>query len=46
MWHVGGRDHDLLFDSGIGLISLKRHVALIAQAFTGFVRLTPIRLKL
>ena len=33
MWHVRGRDHDLLFDSGMGLISLKCHVALIAQAF-------------
>ena len=28
IWHVRGRDRDLLLDSGMGLASLKRHVAL------------------
>ncbi|MFO1090946.1 MAG: MBL fold metallo-hydrolase [Hyphomicrobiales bacterium] len=31
MWHVRGRDRDLLFDSGLGHVSLKRHVALVAE---------------
>jgi glyoxylase-like metal-dependent hydrolase (beta-lactamase superfamily II) len=29
MWHVRGRDRDLLFDSGLGHVSLKRHVPLL-----------------
>jgi glyoxylase-like metal-dependent hydrolase (beta-lactamase superfamily II) len=29
MWHVRGRDCDLLFDSGLGHFSLRRHVALV-----------------
>ncbi len=31
MWHVRGRDHDLLFDTGMGLTNLKRHVALVTE---------------
>ena len=31
MWHVRGRDRDLLFDSGMGVVSLKRHVALVTE---------------
>ncbi len=31
MWHLGGRDRDLLFDSGLGHFSLRRHVALVAE---------------
>ena len=31
MWHVRGRERDLLFDSGMGLVSLKRHVALVTE---------------
>lgn len=31
MWHVRGRDRDLLFDSGLGHFSLKSHVALVAE---------------
>jgi glyoxylase-like metal-dependent hydrolase (beta-lactamase superfamily II) len=31
MWHVRGRDRDLLFDSGLGHFSLKRHVAVVAE---------------
>jgi glyoxylase-like metal-dependent hydrolase (beta-lactamase superfamily II) len=29
MWHVRGRDRDLLFDSGLGHVSLRRHVPLL-----------------
>jgi glyoxylase-like metal-dependent hydrolase (beta-lactamase superfamily II) len=29
MWHVRGRDRDLLFDSGLGHVSLKPHVPLL-----------------
>jgi glyoxylase-like metal-dependent hydrolase (beta-lactamase superfamily II) len=29
MWHIKGRDRDLLFDSGLGHVSLKRHVPLV-----------------
>ena len=29
MWHVRGRDRDLLFDSGLGHVSLRRHVPLV-----------------
>jgi glyoxylase-like metal-dependent hydrolase (beta-lactamase superfamily II) len=29
MWHVRGRDRDLLVDSGLGHVSLRRHVALV-----------------
>jgi glyoxylase-like metal-dependent hydrolase (beta-lactamase superfamily II) len=29
MWHVRGRDRDLLFDTGLGHFSLRRHVALV-----------------
>jgi glyoxylase-like metal-dependent hydrolase (beta-lactamase superfamily II) len=31
MWHVRGRDRDLLFDSGLGHVSLKGHVALVSE---------------
>jgi len=31
MWHVRGRDPDLLFNSGMGVVSLKRHVALVTD---------------
>ena len=27
IWHVRGRDRDLLFDTGLGAVSLRRHVA-------------------
>ena len=30
MWHVRGRDRDLLFDSGLGHVGLRRHVRLVA----------------
>ena len=26
IWHVRGRDRDLLFDTGLGHVSLRRHV--------------------
>ncbi|TIS05739.1 MAG: MBL fold metallo-hydrolase, partial [Mesorhizobium sp.] len=28
IWHVRGRDRDLLFDTGLGHVSLRRHVPL------------------
>ncbi len=31
MWHVRGRDHDLLFDSGLGHFSLRNHVPLVNE---------------
>lgn len=31
MWHVRGRDSDLLFDSGLGAVSLRDHVALVTE---------------
>lgn len=31
MWHVRGRDGDLLFDSGLGHFSLKQHVPLVTE---------------
>jgi glyoxylase-like metal-dependent hydrolase (beta-lactamase superfamily II) len=31
MWHVRGRDHDLLFDSGLGHVSLRARVALLRE---------------
>ncbi|TJV06371.1 MAG: MBL fold metallo-hydrolase [Mesorhizobium sp.] len=31
IWHVGGRDRDLLFDTGLGHFSLRRHVPLVAE---------------
>ena len=31
MWHVRGRDRDLLFDSGLGHFSLSRHVSLVTE---------------
>ncbi len=31
MWHVRGRDRDLLFDTGLGHFSLSRHVALVRE---------------
>ncbi len=31
MWHVRGRDRDLLFDTGLGHFSLVRHVALVTE---------------
>jgi glyoxylase-like metal-dependent hydrolase (beta-lactamase superfamily II) len=31
MWHVRGRDRDLLFDTGLGHFSLRKHVALVGE---------------
>ena len=31
IWHVRGRDGDLLFDSGLGHFSLRRHVPLVSE---------------
>jgi glyoxylase-like metal-dependent hydrolase (beta-lactamase superfamily II) len=31
MWHVRGRDHDLLFDTGLGHFSLRQHVRLVIE---------------
>src|SRR5947199_4453521 len=31
IWHVRGRDRDLLFDTGLGHFSLSRHVALVSE---------------
>jgi glyoxylase-like metal-dependent hydrolase (beta-lactamase superfamily II) len=31
MWHVRGRDRDLLFDTGLGMVPLRRAVALLAE---------------
>ncbi|MBI2720268.1 MAG: MBL fold metallo-hydrolase [Rhizobiales bacterium] len=31
MWHVRGRDRDLLFDSGLGHFSLRVHVPLVSE---------------
>jgi glyoxylase-like metal-dependent hydrolase (beta-lactamase superfamily II) len=31
MWHVRGRDRDLLFDSGLGHVSLARNVRLVTE---------------
>jgi glyoxylase-like metal-dependent hydrolase (beta-lactamase superfamily II) len=31
MWHVRGRERDLLFDSGLGHVSLRQHVALLSE---------------
>ena len=31
IWHVRGRDRDLLFDTGLGHFSLRRQVALVAE---------------
>ena len=31
MWHVRGRDRDLLLDSGMGIKSLREHVALVTE---------------
>jgi glyoxylase-like metal-dependent hydrolase (beta-lactamase superfamily II) len=31
MWHVRGRERDLLFDSGMGVMSLREHVALVTE---------------
>ena len=31
MWHVRGRDHDLLFDTGLGHFSLRQHVKLVCE---------------
>lgn len=31
IWHVRGRDRDLLFDSGLGHVSLVRHVELVTE---------------
>ncbi len=31
IWHVRGRDRDLLLDSGMGLASLRAHVALVTE---------------
>jgi glyoxylase-like metal-dependent hydrolase (beta-lactamase superfamily II) len=31
IWHVRGRDRDLLFDSGLGHVSLRRHVRIVGE---------------
>ena len=31
IWHVRGRDRDLLIDSGMGVVSLRRHVPLVTE---------------
>ena len=31
IWHVRGRDRDLLFDTGLGHVSLRRHVPLVTE---------------
>ena len=31
IWHVRGRDRDLLFDTGLGHVSLRGHVRLVAE---------------
>lgn len=31
MWHIRGRDRDLLFDTGLGHFSLRQHVALVRE---------------
>jgi glyoxylase-like metal-dependent hydrolase (beta-lactamase superfamily II) len=31
IWHVRGRDGDLLFDSGLGHVSLRNHVSLVTE---------------
>lgn len=31
MWHMRGRDRDLLFDTGLGHFSLRQHVALVRE---------------
>ncbi len=31
IWHVRGRDRDLLFDTGLGHVSLRRHVPLVNE---------------
>ena len=31
MWHVRGREHDLLFDTGLGHFSLRQHVKLVSE---------------
>ena len=31
VWHVRGRDRDLLVDSGMGVVSLRRHVPLVTE---------------
>ena len=31
IWHIRGRDRDLLFDTGLGAFSLREHVALVRE---------------
>lgn len=31
IWHIRGRDRDLLVDSGMGVVSLRRHVPLVSE---------------
>lgn len=31
IWHVRGRDRDMLVDSGMGVVSLREHVALVTE---------------
>jgi len=31
IWHVRGRDHDALIDSGMGVVSLRQYVPLVSQ---------------
>ena len=31
IWHVRGRDRDMLVDSGMGVVSLRRHVPLVTE---------------
>ena len=42
IWHVRGRDRDLLFDSGLGHVSLRRHVRSSPSASSSASRATRI----
>ena len=42
MWHVRGRDRDLLFDTGLGHFSLRRHVPLVSERRSSAWQATPI----
>ncbi len=34
IWHVRGRDRDLLLDSGMGVVSLRRQITALAEVGT------------
>jgi glyoxylase-like metal-dependent hydrolase (beta-lactamase superfamily II) len=31
VWHVRGSDRDMLVDSGMGVLSLRRHIPLVSE---------------